>query len=290
MLRKLIAVLVVAAVSVSVFGDYILDREAAVKLQRSRKYKEALAAFLKMAGGKVSDVQKSDALHMAALCAYGLKDREQAMALAKQIPIEGESKATRLVLMNWTRKWKEAAAEFKSDDIETWPDHVKYQAYSARGYCALRVKDAELAVADFTKAAEYGQNSNDRSLAFCNLGDVYRSLLKDDDKSLVAYRRVLAEKHLYKGSRACLSIAGILTKRGKLEEALSALDWPDMKKLRGAYRAWILAERGKVLTVMGKKAEAIAEYGKALAVKGLPAYTRKSCEKALKKLQGGDDK
>jgi len=283
-------ILIVSVLGASVFADYVADREAAVKLQRAGKYQEALDAFLKMAGGEVTEVQKSDALHQAAYCAYRLKDYDQAMKLAERIPIEGESKATRLVLLNWMRKWKQAIAEFKSEDIAAWPDHVKYEAYRARGMSAYRIKDAELAVADLSMAAKYANTNNDRSLALCNLGDAYRVLLKDDEKALEVYRRVLAGGHLYKGSRASLAIAGIQLKQGKPEEALAALEWVDMNKVNGPYRAYVLAARANIFATMGKKTEAIEEYKKALAVKGVPDYIRKNCEKALEKLEGGEEK
>jgi len=290
MWKRSLGVALVLVLAASAFADYIADRKAAVTLYRARKYEEAFAAFQKMAEGEVTDVQKSDALHQAAYCAYRLKQYDKAIDLARQIPIEGESKATRLIIMEWARKWKEAVAEFESEDIAAWPDHVKYEAYRARGYCAYRTKKAELAIADFAKAVEYAKTRNDRALTLCNLGDVYRSLLKDDEKALEVYRRVLAEKHIYKGSRACLAMSDIYLKQNKPQEALAALDWVDLNKLNGPYKAWILAGRGKVLATMGKKAEAIAKYKEALAVKGVPGYTKKQCEKALEKLEAGEGK
>jgi tetratricopeptide (TPR) repeat protein len=290
MWKRLLGIVIMLALTGTAFADYIVDRKAAMTLYKARKYEEACAAFVKLAEGEVTDVQKSDALRQAVNCAYRMKQYDKAMEFAKQMPVEAESKAAQLMVMCQTRKWKEAIAKFKAEDIAPWPDHVKYEAYHSRGISAYRTKNADLAVADLNEAVKHAKGQNNRALALLNLGNVYKDLVKDDDKALETFRLVLAEKHIYKGSSACIAMSGIYLKQGKPQEAMAALDWPDMNKLNGMYKAMILAERARVLAAMDKKAEAIAKYKEALAVKGLSKYLKKKYEAALKQLDGGEAK
>jgi len=279
---EIVVILVLAG---SAFADYIVDRKAAMKLYEERKYEQACAAFERMAAGEISDVQKSDALHQAAYCAYRLKQYDKATEFAKQIPLDAESKSTQLALMNWTRKWKDAIAKFKNEDIASWPDHVKYEAYYARGSSAYRTNNPELAISDLSEAVKYARGKNNRALTLNTLADVYKDLLNDNEKALEVYQRVLAEKHIYKGTVACISMSNIYLSQGKQQEALSALELVDIGKLSGSYKAMILVQRAKVLAAMDKKVKAIATYKEALAVVKIPGYVKKKCESALEKLE-----
>jgi len=286
MLKRAIRIAIVLSCSLSVFADYVSDREAAVKLVKGRKYEEALAAFKKMSEGKVTDFQESDALEQAALCLNALKRYSEAMKIAKTIPIEPMSKTMQMRILSSSRKCKELHTRFKDQDIDAWPDHVKAHAFTTRGKCAARVKDAKLAVADLTKALAYTTKSNDKGNLLNALGGVYRDLVKDDDKAIEVYRRTFRESHTYKQSHAAIAVAGILLRRGKPEDAQKELRRIDHKKMRGYWRAVMLAAHGRVLAAMGKKEKAIAHYAEAMKVKGASAHTVKTCKTAIDKLQG----
>ena len=287
MLNRIAALAVALTCCAAAFGDYVLDREAAVKLTRARKYKEAQAAFMKMAQGKkVTDFQKSDALEQAALCAAALKKYDEAIKIAKTIPLKPVSKTTQMQIMSRSRKWKQVVDQFKGEDIDSWPDDLKVKAYWARGASAYRVKNGKLAESDLSKAAVFPMSSNDKGLLLNNLGDTYRYLLKDDKKAIETYQRVFKESHIYKASHAAISMAGIYLKEGKPAEALKTLNRINTKKMRGYWASAVIAARARVLAAQGKTAEAIAAYKEALAIKGIPGYTKKTCEKALKKLTG----
>ena len=160
-------------------------------------------------------------------------------------------------------------------------------AFWARGQSAYRARDGKLAAADLTKAATYTTNVNSRGLVLNNLGDTYLHLLKDEEKAIATYRRVFKESHVYKQCHAAITLASIRLKKGKPEEALQELKRIDLKKVRGYWKAALLMARARALLAAGKKAEAIADYKQAIAIKGLPASTKKMCEKAIKQIEGG---
>lgn len=268
-----------------VFGDYIVDRKAAMELMKARKYEEALAALTKMANGEVTDFQKSDAMEQAAYCCDRLKRYDQAMETAKEIPLEAVSKTVQMTLMYRNRKWKEVIEQFGNEDINAWPDTVKSKAYRARGGSASRIKDGKLAVADLTKAAEYTMNRNDRGRVLNALGDAYRVLLKDDDKAIETYRRTYTESHGYKQCHAVIAVSGILSDRGKSQEALKELDQIDLDKIKGYWKAALLGAHGRALAAAGKKTEAIARYKEALQIKGVSGGQAKAYQVAIKELE-----
>ena len=271
-------------------GGYVSARDAAVKLRRSGKAEEALAAFMKMAEGKVTDFQKSDALEQAAYCARDLKRHDQAIEIARQIPLEPVSKMAQMAILGRDRKWKEVIAQFGKEDIASWPDSVKAEAYRARGTAAYRVRNAELAVADLTHAVEYTMDRNTKGLVLNGLGDVYRVLLKDDKKAIETYRRVYTESHLYKQCHSAISVSTIFLGQGKPNQALKELDRIGPDKVKGYWQATLLAARARVLAAMGRKPEAVAAYKQAIQVKGIHPSTKKACEMAMEAFVRGDGK
>lgn len=289
MLRKTLVVgmALFLLASMAAAADYIADRKAAMALVKARKYEEAIVAFTKMAEGKVTDVQKSDALEQAALAASRAKQYDRAMELAQQVPLVPVSKTTQMQIMSDNRKWKEVVATFKEEDIDKWPDSVKARAFAVRGGSAYHTRDGKLAEADFRKAVEYTTNQNDKGLVLNALGDTYQHLLKDDEKALETYRRVYKESHIYKQGHAAMAISGILIKQKKLDEAIQEMQKIDVSKMQGNYwPAAIRAAHARALAAAGKKDEAVAKYKEALQVKDLRPYLKKSYEKALKALEG----
>jgi len=289
MLKRIMATAILLSGSVSLCADYVAERKAALELVRAGKHEEAMAALLRMAEGEFTDFQKSDALEQAALCAKTLKRWDQAMELAKRIPLEPASKTCRMHIMASNRQWQEVVEQFRDEDIDKWPDSVKGVAFKARGGSAYRVKDGELAVADLTKAVAYTVNRNDKGSALNALGDAYQHLLKDDDRAIDTYRKVCTESHAYKQGHAAIAIANILQRRGKTDEALQELSRIDLGKVQGYWRAALLCARARILAAAGRKAEAVSSFREALGVEGIPASTGKACEKAIAELQAESD-
>lgn len=274
-------VLVIAGVA---RADYVREREAAVALAKEGKVAEALAAFRQLAEGQGTDLQRSDALEQAALLCDRLKRSEEALDLARQIPLAAVSKSIQLQLLADHRQWQEVVTQFGGEDLATWPDtRIGLAAfYRGRSYCALR--KGEEAVRDLRLACEYLLEDNMLGLAQCALGDAYR-LIKDDGHALLAYRQAYQRRNEYKRCQAVLSATDLLRSQGKTTEALAELAVVPHDRITMPYwRARLLMAWGGTLAEAGRTAEAVAKYREVLALPELPATTRKTCEEALDKL------
>ena len=99
-----------------------------------------------------------------------------------------------------------------------------------RGEAAHKVGRGELAASDLEQAVVYTatfRNTKNRKAGLLNtLGVVYRDLLKDDQKAIVAFRRTQRTSKRSDGSRATFAIADIYLKQGKPGKAVQVVnDW-----------------------------------------------------------------
>lgn len=277
----------VMAFAVSALADYVTDRKAAVELMRAGKNEEALAAFTKMAAGAASDVQKSDALQQAALCADDLKQYDRAIKLAQEIPLTPNSKSVQMRIMLENRKFPELVAKFKDEDTDPWPADVSGEALFYRGRAYYHLKDGKAAEADMAKAADRLPDGEVKWQALLFMGNNYLNNLKDDKKALDAYAQVIRkfENGNWIYLQAVISSTGILRTQGKYDEALQMLAKIDPKELAGNY--WPPALRyayGETYSAQGKKAEAIAKFKEALAVAGNGEW-KEPCQDRIKELE-----
>lgn len=271
-----------------VLADYVADRKATMELVNGGKREEALAAFTKMATGAKSALQKSDALEQAVLSAISLKKHDEAMELARQIPLAPVSKTCQMRILSATRKWQQLVDKFGAEDISKWPEGLDAEAFFLRGGAYYQVKDGPKAAADLAKAAEYLTDDNSKGLALNALGDTYQHLLKDDARALDAYRRVYATRNIYKHCQAAMAAAGMFSRQGKHNEALRELQSINMANVTiPVWRGSMLAAFANVLAQQGRKAEAIAKYEEALQVNGILPAQKASFEKAIEKLKAG---
>ena len=273
-------------------GDYLSDRKAALALVQAGSNTAALAAFTNMAASASSELQKSDALAQAFWCADRLKQYDQALELAKTIPLQAIAKNCLMTRLYEHGKFSELSADFKMEDIERWPMSVRGMAFFIRGKAFIQLKDGPAAAADLKRAAEYSRDPCTRGHALVQLGDTCRDLLKDDQKALAAYAETIQKVPAVNGSYydayfALLSAVDILRKQGKYDEALDMLGKIDLKEL-AAYGCWVTTfccAYGETLAGQGKKAEAIAKFNEALGAKGATAAQKTACEKRIKELQ-----
>lgn len=267
------------------FGDYVLDRQAAVALVRAGKHTEAMAAFSRLADGTASDVQKSDALRQAASCAQGLNEYGRALEFAKKIPLVHLSKTCQMQVMEGQRRPKDIVDRFKDEAIEKWPESVRGDAYFARGHAYFIIKNGAAAAKDLSMASEFLMDGNAKGLCLICLGDTYASLLKDDKQAIAAYRKTYETGNVYKHCQAAINVAGILQRQGNPAAAVEELNRIKMAEVTAPYwRGSMLVAMGSAFVGAGKKAEAASRYKEALAIEGLPAGLRKECEAALKKV------
>ena len=284
--RHALAAVAVLSCCASGFADYVADREAAMQLAGAGKYDQALLAFTKMAQGDVSDFQKSDALEQAALCASRLKRHDQAMELARGIPLAPVSKTCQMRAMIASHKWRQVVEQFRDEDIATWPDTVTGEASYQRGRAHYFMKDGHSAERDLKRAAEYLMEDNIKGLALNSLGDTYQHLLKDDTRAVETYRKVYRTRNLYKQCHAAIAIASILTRQNKHDEAIAEFERLGMDKVTIPYwRGAMLRAYADTLASAGKKPQAIAQYARAIELDGVPLSVKRACEEALGKLR-----
>ncbi len=281
----------ILAFSVSIFNcvagvsaDYITDRQAAMTLLKEGKHEEALAVWVNLAEAADTPKQKSDAYEQAALCAQVLKQQERAFELAKLIPISPLAKNCEMRLLENQREWQKIIDTFKDENIDTWPEGIRADAYARRGYSYYVLKHGKEAAHDFEQAVPYYTDLNSLGHCLNQLGDTYQFLLKDEDKALATYRRTYDAGNIYKICQASMSIADILQQRKEYAAALEAMNQVDMVQVEAPHwRGRMLCAMGQVLAKLGKKAEAQAKYKEALALEGLSDEARNQCEAALKK-------
>lgn len=268
---------------VTMRAGYIDDRKSAMKHISDGKNKEAAEMFVEIAASSDSDVQKSDALEQAVLCTIRLKQYENALKLAKQIPLLPISKASQMRILMQTRQWKEVTGKFGDDDIAKWPEKVRGKSYLARGRSFFFLKNGERAKADLENALKYITNTNSKCLVLNTLGATYHQLLKNDSKAIETYR--LVNKHIYKKCQATMAVASILGKQGKFNEALKELNKIDVTKFNTLYKSIILIAYADIYAEMGESEKAIERYNEALKSDKINMRQKNKCEKALIKLK-----
>ena len=271
-----------AAVLAATEPDYIRERDAASQL----KAEEALSAFVKLADGPFSAAQKSDALEQASSRAVALKRYDEAMELAKRIPTLAISKAAQMRVLSARGDWKVLVTKFKDEDIDAWwPDYLNAEAFFCRGRALAAAGDGTGAAADLRKAADrIHYDDNSRALALIALGNAFSHILKDDTRAIAAFRETYATQAHAKRCEAALGVAGVLTRQGKLDDALSELKTIDRSKMIPYWLGALLAGEGAILAQQGKIDAASATYREALRIEGLHPAQKAAFQKSLGKL------
>ncbi|MBE2284807.1 MAG: DUF4838 domain-containing protein [Prosthecobacter sp.] len=145
------------------FTDFLIASEAAQKLADDKKNAEAIAAFVALADGKVTDLQKSFALAQAAAIARGkLKDTAQADALTARIPVEAIQKTAMMQNLLAQRKHALLIEQFASEDLTRWPFWAAGEAYATRGRAYAETGDKAKSEADFTAALSFNLDKTTR--------------------------------------------------------------------------------------------------------------------------------
>lgn len=288
MLKIIFAAGVALSLVAGTLADYVAEREKAVKLMYSGGAAEALAIFTNLAANASSDFQKSDALELAANCAHNLKKQDLALELAGQIPMAGVSKQCRMNILLNAGKYADLIAAFKAEDIESWPagESVIARGLYYRGSAYARLKDGAAAESDLKKAYAHPADENTAGGILFALGNNYRDNIKDDVRALEAYKMIIDNvKSFYAYNFVLLPAAVILRGQGKHDEALKLLASADLSRSNPHTRVAFLGEWGETLAGHGKKAEAIAKFNEALAIKEIPADRKELYTNKIKELQ-----
>jgi tetratricopeptide (TPR) repeat protein len=287
MLKKVVMLLAVGFIALNVFADYAADMKAAGKLRRGRKYQEAMDAFVKLSQTEIDDKQKTAALEQAVDCALRQKKNAEALKLAKQIPLEPNSKKTQMEILGRRNKYKDIIAQFKDEDITAWPKNLVAPTLYIRGSAYLSAKNIEMAKKDIEKALEYPANNKVKAYLFLKAGDI-EAMAGNNEAAIKHYRGVYSlgkNVRTHFKMRSVLAAVSVLNKEKKYEESLNEFKRINFDRLSGYWKIKIFMAYGKTLADSGKKSEAVEKYKEAMDVIGIRDKDKAKCEKAIKSLQ-----
>ena len=136
-------------------ADFLGAMRTADDLARARKRDEALVAYTAAAEGKITDLQKSTALELAAATARALRKTDVADQLTARIPIAAVKKAVEMQALLDQSKAAQFIEQFAGEDIGAWPFWKRGDGFFARGRAYAIMKDGKNAKADLTRALEW---------------------------------------------------------------------------------------------------------------------------------------
>ena len=265
-------------------ADFLEATRIAADLARTGKHAEALAAYTAAAGGKVTDLQKSAGLEQAAAIARGMKDYAKADEIAARIPIEAVKKNALMQNLLDQAKAPQVIEQFGEEDISVWPFWKRGDGYFARARAYMITKAGKEAETDLVNALEWSSETRTRDTIRQFMGNNRETNLHDDTGALTAYREVIeGVKHLGTAEQftALIGIARILTKSGKFDEAIAALNEAEINKMTGVWHGNLAASLGDTLLAAGRKDEAIAAYQSIIADETTDTRQRKAAEEKI---------
>ena len=266
-------------------SDYLIASRAASDLMTQRKHAESLAAFVALAEGKVTKLQRSVALEQAAAVARAMRNFDRADELAARIPIDAVRKSVVMLNLLARQKATEVLSRFGEEDISAWPFWKAGDGYYARGRAYAATHAGKETESDLTRALEFTSDPRIRQGIWLALGNNREQILKDDAAALAAYRAVYDPATQIGGSDEFSAVQGaarILTRSGKVDDAIAVLHKVEIEKLRGHWRGSMLLALGETLSAAGRKEEAIAAYRAALADPTIEARHRQTAEQRIK--------
>jgi len=273
-------------------GDYVEARRAASALWSEGKRAEALAAFTEMAQTEATDFQKSDALAQAAACARTLDEFDRAAELAGRVPLVPVAKTVRMQNLLAMRQPEELIAQFKDEDLDTWPFWTAGEAWFARGQAFCETGDGARAEKDLQKAVELTTDELARARVSLTLGRNREENLGDNAGALAAYRRIVAMPRHHGNAtyfRGLQCAARILRGQGEYDAALAILRKVDVDGLRGYWHGSMLLALGETLAAAGKTGEAVAAYRNVLQDEAAHPSYKGAAREAIDTLMDGAD-
>ncbi len=268
--------------------DFLEAIRVAGNLARTGRREEALTAYTAAAERKITDLQKSHALEQAANLAGYLQKPDLADQLAARIPIPAVKKTRQMLNLLDQRKAPQVIAQFAGEDISQWPFWKRGDAFHARGRAYAITKAANEAESDLSAALDFTSDARTRQAILLALGSHRETTRQDDTAALSAYRQVFADIKPLGGAdefAAVQSVARILTRQGKFDEALATLNLIDTDKPIGSWRHSTLIARGDTHLAAGNKAAARAAFQAVLDDPKAEQRHRQAATERLKDLQ-----
>ncbi|MFA7157993.1 MAG: tetratricopeptide repeat protein [Kiritimatiellia bacterium] len=213
-----------------------------------------------------------------------LLDKIEADLKKKSIQAQLEPAVKRLRELSQGHKWQEILDQFKDADFSAWQDNeLAGEAFNIRGTAYFNLKMPEKAESDLIKGLEKKPGD---LIACYLLAENYRENLKNEDKALAAYQKLVGQGSWYMPVDATLKTAEILRARNKNEEALKALESLNFEVADGSWREKKYSSLEKTLVALNRKNDAIAKYQKALALNDLTPAEKTEFEKRINALRG----
>jgi len=223
--------------------DFLEKTRIAADFARTGKREEALAAYTAAAEGKITNLQKSHALELAAGYARHLRKFELADQLTGRIPIEVVKKTAQMQSLLDQFKAAQVIEQFGSEDISKWPFWKRGDGLHWRGRAYSITKVGEKAEADLRAALEFTSEPRTRDSILLLTAQNRENNLQDDAKALEAYHAIVAGRTRIGAAdeyAALQGIARILTRRGQFDEAIKTLERADLPNLGGVWKENIL--------------------------------------------------
>ena len=295
MLKKFLIFTFVVSCSTAIFAqaNYVAEWKAAQKLYRSKKYAEAIPAFVKLAESTSIPDRQHNCYVYAGYSARNIKKYDEAIAFAKKSgevknPYKYKALTRQIETMYTAKRYKEIIEMFPVDKIMEAPKYCRSDMLNYLGLAQYNLKKGEDAEKTFKLMYENSVHPNTMTLGLLRSGHNYRHRLKDVDKATAKYREAIAipNGHPYYQSESYFSIASILISQKKYDEALAQYDkLLAMKKVSAYWKSRGLYYKGILLVKMGKKEEAAKCYNQAIATKGCAGWVKRGCKAQLKKIQ-----
>ncbi|MDD5599843.1 MAG: tetratricopeptide repeat protein [Victivallaceae bacterium] len=253
MLKKLLTLLLVVSCSSAIFAqkDYSEKWNAAYNLFRTKKYAEAMDAFVKLAENTSNPGYIFNCYIHAGYSARALKKYDESVAFAEKAekvanPYLYQAMIRKMDFMYSTGKYKEVTEKFPAETIMKWPECYRSDALYYLGLSQYNLKQGENAEKTFTLMFEIAKMENVRP----------------------SYQ-----------AEAYLCLASTLISQKKNDEAIANYDnLLALKKVSGYWKSRGLYGKGNLLKTMGKKEEAVKCYEDAIATKGCPDWVKNGCE------------
>ena len=262
---------------------------AARELRQAGKDAEALAAFEAASQEPMHDRLKAELLDEAALCAGRLGNYDQALELARKIPVEAVSGHRQMALFIAQGKYSELLNQYDDSKMSSrkffshWAfpetEELMGDIYYYRSIALAETGNLDAAAADLKlmieKDAKLGYTPGVEVIdrAWLRLGDFYRKYRKDDALALEAYNKVIVRniKFIYRdlmipkpallGTSDTLAVA-----TGAATQILTAQGKPE--KVR-EIQASLLIARAEAFAAQNEQEKMLAEFSRAVALGGL---------------------
>ena len=239
------------------------DFLTALKNAKDLRRDAAIVAYSTIADGRFTKEQQSYALELAATAARGARQPDESEKLIARIPVSAVQKAARMHHLLDVYKAQQLITEFAAEDIATWAFWKRGDGFASRGLARLIAKSGKEAEADLTRALEWTSDPLKRNDVLLNLAQNLATNLGDDDGALVRFHEIIDnQKRIGTATQfdAMHGIAGILSKRGRHEEALVTLKLVDPEKVGGIWRDQFRLWTAETLQAAGRSTEAQAAY------------------------------